>query len=168
MYIVHKLFAVLAVTGAVFSTGAHAQGVIRHKIPGSDFPISLAIEVPPGLTLVNLSGAVPDVVDAKADANSVAAFGDTQAQAISVLKKIEGTLKSLNLGMSDVIKMQVFLVKDPALGKVDLAGFMKGYKQYFGTAQQPNLPTRSAFEIAGLANPGWLLEIEVSAVRPPK
>lgn len=163
-----KSFAVLALAGLVFSSSARADEVIRHKIPGSDFPISLAIEIPPGSTVVNLSGAVPAVIDPKADPNSVAAFGDTQAQVVSVLKKIEGTLKSLHLGMSDVIKMQVFLVKDPALGKVDLAGLMKGYKQFFGTPEQPNLPTRSAFEIAGLANPGWLVEIEVSAVRPKK
>lgn len=164
----HKLFALLAIAGAALSTAAAAQELIRHKIPGSDFPIALAVEIPPGLTVVNLSGTVPAVIDAKVDANSLAAYGDTQAQTVSVLKRIEATLKSIDLGMSDIIKMQVFLVKDPALGKIDFSGFMKGYTQYFGTAQQPNLPTRSAFEIAGLTNPGWLIEIEVSAVRPRK
>lgn len=163
-----KPLLALAVIGAILGGSAQAQGVIRHKIPGSDFPISLAIEIPPGSTVVNLSGAVPDVSDAKAAANTLAAYGDTQTQVVSVLGKIEGTLKALNLGMTDIVKMQVFLVKDPALGKVDLAGLMKGYKQFFGTPQQPNLPTRSAFEIAGLANSGWLVEIEVSAVRPQK
>ena len=42
---------------------------------------------------------------------------------------------------------------------------MKGYTQYFGTEEQPELPTRSVFEVAGLANPSWLVEIEVVAVR---
>ena len=75
----------------------------------------------------------------------------------------------MGLSMSDVIKMQVFLVKDPAKGnKMDFAGFMKGYTQFFGTAEQPNLPARSAFEIAALANPAWLVEIEVVAVRGGK
>lgn len=84
-----------------------------------------------------------------------------------MLDGIEENLHSLNLTMGDVVKMQVFLVGDPKLdGKMDFAGFMKGYKQYFGTAEQPNLPARSAFQIAALANPGWLVEIEVTAVRP--
>ncbi|MGB3769286.1 MAG: hypothetical protein WA947_22230 [Phormidesmis sp.] len=45
------------------------------------------------------------------------------------------------------------------------AGFMAGYTQFFGTEEQPNLPSRSAMQIAGLVNPGWLVEIEVVAVR---
>ncbi len=69
--------------------------------------------------------------------------------------------------MSDVIKMQVFLVGEPAKGgKMDFAGFMAGYTQFFGTPAQPNLPSRSVFQVAGLANPGFLVEIEVVAVRP--
>jgi len=43
---------------------------------------------------------------------------------------------------------------------------MESYRQFFGTTEQPNLPARSAMKVAGLANPGWLVEIEVTAVRP--
>jgi enamine deaminase RidA (YjgF/YER057c/UK114 family) len=69
--------------------------------------------------------------------------------------------------MSDVVKMQVFLVGDPAKdGKMDFGGFMEGYTQFFGTEAQPNLPARSVVQVAGLANPGFLVEIEVTAVRP--
>ena len=69
--------------------------------------------------------------------------------------------------MGDVVKMQVFLVGDPAKGgKMDFAGFMEGYTEHFGTAEQPNLPSRSVMQVAGLANPGFLVEIEVTAVRP--
>ena len=50
----------------------------------------------------------------------------------------------------------------PALLMID---FMKGYTQYFGTPEQPLLPTRSVFQVAGLANPGFLVEIEITAVR---
>ncbi|MEG3767127.1 Rid family hydrolase, partial [Alteromonas sp. 14N.309.X.WAT.G.H12] len=71
------------------------------------------------------------------------------------------------LTMKDVVKMQAFLVGDPNLdGRMDFAGFMRGYTQFFGTEEQPNLPSRSALQIAGLANPGFLVEIEVTAVRP--
>ena len=69
--------------------------------------------------------------------------------------------------MGDVVKMHAFLVGDPATGgKLDFAGFMKGYTQFFGTPEQPNLPVRSAVQVAALAGPGMLVEIEVTAVRP--
>lgn len=152
---------------ALQASAAMADDVVRHKIPNSSFPISLAVEVPAGKTTVYVSGTVPSITDDKADKNSVAAYGDTTAQTVSVFKSINTTLESLHLKMSDVIKMQVFLVGDPAKGgKMDFAGFMAGYTQFFGTPAQPNLPSRSVFQVAGLANPGFLVEIEVVAVRP--
>jgi enamine deaminase RidA (YjgF/YER057c/UK114 family) len=152
---------------AIGATGVRAQEVVRHKIPNSDFPIAQAVEVPAGKTTVYVSGAVPPVIDEAAPKNTVAAYGDTRAQSSAVLKAIEATLKRLNLTMADVVKMQVFLVGDPAKeGKMDFAGFMAAYREHFGTAAQPNLPSRSVFQVAGLANPGYLVEIEVTAVRP--
>lgn len=147
---------------------ALAADVVRHKLPNnSTFPIAAAVEVPAGATTVYLSGMVPPVADASAPANTPAAYGDTQAQTVSVLTAIENQLKGLGLTMGDVVKMQVFLVGDPALdGRMDFGGFMKGYSQFFGTQQQPNLPVRSTMQVAALANPGFLVEIEVTAVRP--
>ncbi|MEO7051079.1 MAG: RidA family protein [Rhodanobacter sp.] len=147
---------------------ASAQDVIRHKLPnGSSFPISAAVEVSAGKIMVYLSGMVPPVVDEKAAKDSVAAYGDTRTQTIGALKSIEAELVSLHLTMGDVVKMQVFLVGDPASGaKMDFAGFMQGYTQFFGSKVQPNLPVRSAMQVAALANPGFLVEIEVTAVRP--
>jgi enamine deaminase RidA (YjgF/YER057c/UK114 family) len=160
--------AILALAAGLMTAGsAMADEVVRHKIPNSDFPILRAVEVPAGKTTVYLSGAVPTVVDEKADKNTIAAYGDTKAQTESVLKSIEKTLGDLDLKMSDVIKMQVFLVGDPEKGgKMDFAGFMDGYTQFFGTKDQPNLPTRSVVQVAGLASPAFLVEIEVTAVRP--
>ena len=152
---------------------AGAQQVIRHPLPNHNtFPISAAVEVPAGKTMVYLSGMVPPVLDAKAPSNSVAAYGDTHTQTVGVLKAIEAELKSLHLEMGDVVKMQVFLVAAPGKsdggngGRMDFAGFMQGYTQFFGTAAQPQLPVRSAMQVAALANPGYLVEIEVTAVRP--
>ncbi len=94
------------------------------------------------------------------------AFGDTQTQTVAALTSIKGTLARLGLTMGDVIKMTVFLVGDPAKdNKMDFAGMMAGYKQFFGTADQPNLPTRSAVQVAALAAPGALVEIEVIAAK---
>jgi len=78
-------------------------------------------------------------------------------------------LKTQGLGFGDIIKMTVFLVGDPEHdGMMDFAGFMKAYTQYFGTAEQPHLPARSAVQVAGLVAPLMFVEIEVIAVRPPK
>lgn len=158
----------LLAIGLLFSMalGVSAQSVIRHPIPNSDFPIALAVEIPADATLVYLSGQVPAVIDEAAEPTTVAAFGDTEAQTVSVLEKVEAILTDLDLTMSDVVKMQAFLVGDPDLeNKMDFAGFMAGYTQFFGTAEQPNLPSRSAMQVAGLVNPGWLVEIEVVALR---
>jgi enamine deaminase RidA (YjgF/YER057c/UK114 family) len=110
---------------------------------------------------------VPPMVDESAPKTSVKAFGDTKTQTVGVLKEIDKILKTAGIGMGDVVKMQVFLVGDPAKGdRMDFAGFMEGYRKFFGTPEQPNLPARSAMQVAGLVNPGWLVEIEVTAVKP--
>lgn len=142
-----------------------AAEIVRHKIPNSDFPIALAVSIPPAATIHFISGQVPAVVNKEAAADSLAAFGDTKTQSETVLKKIKEILEGMKLQMSDVVKMQVFLVGDPAKGgKADTKGFMEAYTQYFG-GTQPNLPARAVVQVAGLSNPGWLVEIEVVAAK---
>jgi enamine deaminase RidA (YjgF/YER057c/UK114 family) len=155
----------LAVLLCLLPALAGAQNIVRHKIPGSDFPIAQAVSIPPGATIHFISGQVPPLLDKAADPNSLAAFGDTKAQTVGVLKKIRDVLQGMGMGMGDVVKMQVFLVGDPAKGnRGDVAGFMEGYTLFFGGAQ-PNLPARAVFQVAGLSNPGWLIEIEVVAAK---
>ena len=50
----------------------------RIPIPGSDFPISIGVVIPPEAEIFYVSGVVPSVVDPDADPNSRAAFGDNQ------------------------------------------------------------------------------------------
>jgi enamine deaminase RidA (YjgF/YER057c/UK114 family) len=144
---------------------AGAQNIVRHKIPNSDFPIAQAVTLPAGTTIHFISGQVPPSVNKAADQNTLAAFGDTRTQTAGVLAKIQDILKGMGLAMGDVVKMQVFLVGDPGKnGKADVAGFMEGYTQFFG-GPQPNLPARAVVQVAGLSNPGWLVEIEVVAAK---
>lgn len=144
---------------------AHAAPpLVRHNAP--KFPIATAIEVPPGYTTVYLSGMGADVADKSVPPTSLAAYGDTEVQTRSALGKLGAELASLHLSPADVVQMHVFLVADPKLGKLDFAGMMKAYTEMFGTKAQPNMPTRSAMQVAALANPGWLVEIELIAVRP--
>jgi enamine deaminase RidA (YjgF/YER057c/UK114 family) len=153
---------------ATSSSPARAQDVVRLPLQGSNFPISAAVTVRTGTDLVFLSGALPPVVNKDAPKGSTAAFGgDTAAQADGALGALKVTLGRLGLGFGDVVKMNVFLVGDPANGgRMDFAGLMKAYTKYFGTADQPNLPARSAVQVAGLAAPGALVEIEVIAAKP--
>lgn len=157
--------AALACMPAAAAPKAAAAAIVRHKIPGSDFPIALAVSVPSTATIHFVSGQVPAVADKSAPPDTVAAFGDTRAQSESVLKKIKEALESMQLDMPDVVKMTVYLVGDPAKGgKADTKGFMEAYTQYFGGVQ-PNLPARAVVQVAALSNPGWLVEIEVVAAK---
>lgn len=157
--------SVVALAALTVPAVAQDAAVVRHPIPGSDFPIAQAVEIPAGATRVLLSGTVPAAVEGAA-AGSAATFGDTETQTVSVLRQIEAKLKDLGLSPGDVVKMQVYLVAPQPGAPMDFAGFMKGYTQFYGTGKQQNLPTRSVFQVAGLANPAWLVEIEVEAVRP--
>ncbi|MEM9384992.1 MAG: RidA family protein [Pseudomonadota bacterium] len=140
----------------------------RYPLPNDNpFPIALAVETPPGTTLIHHSGLVPGPADPTATRGSRAFWGDTKTQAMSVFSRMEQSLTGLGLGFGDVIKMTVFLVGDEAKGgRMDFGGFMEAYTQYFGTEEQPNLPARSAVQVAGLAGDGMLVEIEVILARP--
>jgi len=94
-----------------------------------------------------------------------AEYGDTKTQAASVFAKIQAALQAQGLDMKDVVKMTVFLGPDPKTGKLDFAGMQSEYVKYFGTKDQPNKPARSAFQVAALAAPWALLEVEVIAVK---
>lgn len=142
---------------------ASAKDVVRSGAPES--PIAGTVTVPGEARLVWVSGTVPDAINPAAAAGSVERYGDTEAQTRSVLGKIEATLKGQGLGLGDVVMMRVFLVAPPGQKAMDFAGMMRGYKMFFGTAAQPLKPARSTMQVAGLVDPGWLVEIEVTAAK---
>jgi enamine deaminase RidA (YjgF/YER057c/UK114 family) len=148
----------------------HAEDVVRYPLPnGNKFPIARAVEVPAGTTLIFHSGMTPSPKDPNAPKGTPEYWGDTTTQALSAFANIKASLDDMGLGFGDVVKMLVFLVADPSDkdGHMDFAGFMKAYTQYFGTPEQPNLPARSAVQVAGLAAPGMLVEIEVILAKKP-
>jgi enamine deaminase RidA (YjgF/YER057c/UK114 family) len=147
---------------------AWAADVVRTPLPnGSDFPISLAVTVPAGFDTVYVSGALPQIANKDAPKGSMEAYGDMETQTVSVMTQIKSTLAALGLGMGDVVKMTVFMVADPTKdNKLNFPGLMAGYSQFFGTADQPNKPARSAVQVAALVAPGALLEVEVIAAKP--
>jgi enamine deaminase RidA (YjgF/YER057c/UK114 family) len=142
---------------------AGAQAPKRTGSP--DSPIAATVEVPAGSRLVYVSGQVPEVVNPAATEGSVDRFGDTEMQTRAVIKKIEVVLKQHGLGLSDVVMMRVFLVAPPGQPRMDFAGMMRAYRASFGTTGQPNKPARSTMQVGGLVDPGWLVEIEVTAAK---
>ena len=95
-----------------------------------------------------------------------AVYGDTEAQAMSVITKIEEILKAEGLTLGDIVQMECFVAGDPAKGgKMDFAGLNKAYDKFFGTADQPKKPVRAAMQVAALATDWGLVEIMVVAVK---
>ena len=159
----HLILLAAASLGAA-SAQAQVQDVQRRGAPES--PISASVELPRWSRIVYVSGTVPDPADANAPPGSVQRFGDTATQTRSVLRKIEAQLGQHNLGMRDVVMMRVFLVAPPGQARMDFAGMMAAYREFFGTRAQPMRPARSTMQVAGLVDPGWLVEIEVTAAGP--
>jgi len=161
---------VAAAVSAPFILGAaqEATGIKRVKGAATS-PILSGVVVPANTSLYYLSGQVPKAIDAAKPADSIEAYGDTKAQAVSVFNKIKELLEAQGLGLSDVIKLTVYLVGDPKKdNKLDFKGFSEAYAQFFGTAQQPNIVARTTVQVAALANPGFLVEIEATAAKAAK
>ena len=93
---------------------------------------------------------------------------DTTSQTVGILKDIQKFLESQDLTMGDVVMMRVYLGGDPAKGgKMDLLGARTGYRQFFGTKDQPNKPACTAVQVVLPAGDrGGLVEIDIIAVRP--
>ncbi len=161
------LACALAMPGMAIA--ATKSAVIRHANtpPGL---ILQGVTVPAGATTLYLSGQLAAQVDpskkiAPADL-TIADFGDTKTQTISVFTKIKTILAAQGYAMSDIIKLTVFVAGDPKLGgKMDFAGMNDAFKMFFGTPENPNTVARSTVQVAALAGPAFLVEIEATAAK---
>jgi enamine deaminase RidA (YjgF/YER057c/UK114 family) len=154
---------VLAATMVLASAmSMQAQTVVKHI---QDDKAAIAKGVWAGDTFYLSGQLASPITPADPAKGTQADYGDTKAQAASVFAKIQAALKEQGLDMKDVVKMTVFLGPDPKTGKLDFAGMQSEYVKFFGTKEQPNKPARSAFQVAALAAPWALLEIEVIAVK---
>lgn len=158
--------ASVAVAALSLASPVAAQDIQRTYPTPTSF-IASTVTVPPGSEIIFLSGQLPDVADTTAEPGTVAAYGDTETQSDSTFAKIRALLESRGLTMADVVSMTVYLVAAPGADRMDFSGMMRAYNRYFGTPDQPNRPSRSTVQVAGLAGPGFLVEIEVTAARVP-
>ena len=156
----------LPVAALVLPLSAQAQVT---KIKSNPQALILdAAEVKAGTDLIFLSGQLASPLDpakTMADIKSTDDYGDTKTQTISALTKIKGLLEKQGYTLADVIKLTLFVAADPKLGKMDFAGANKGFKQFFGTAENPTTVARSTFQVAALAGPYFLIEIEATAAK---
>lgn len=140
----------------LFSAGVHAAEIKRE---GEGKLFYKTISIPAGAETLYLSGS-------GASPEADGRWGDMEAQAISTFEKFKETLESQGWSMSDIVQVRAFAVAGPD-GKLDFAGFNRGYQKFFGTEENPQKPVRSFVQIAGLVVDGWLVEIEVRAARMP-
>ena len=156
----------LAATVSLVPSLAAADGIVRRQV--GNFPIAASVTVPQGAELVYVSGMLPDPVEpaVAGPEGRPARFGDTEAQAESVFRKLAAALEAAGYAPRDVVKMNVYLVGDPAAGgRMDFAGFMRAYGRHYGHAGQPNVPARTTVQVVALPIPGAWVEIEVIAAR---
>ena len=87
----HKAILPVVLLALAASGAAQAQNV--HVNPSNGF-ISQAVKVPAGSEMLYVSGITPDVVPG---ALAATPFGDTKAQVISVLTKIEPSVTGIRM-----------------------------------------------------------------------
>lgn len=167
--------ALVAGTAALsaLSTPARAQGLERFRSSGSaPATILESVAIPADAEFLLLSGQTASLAGAMdrpvTQEVTTAQLGNTGAQTLNILGKIAAALARRGYRMSDVVKLTVYLVGDPALGgAMDYAGMNRAYRQYFGTDANPNLVTRATVQVVALAEPAFLVEIEAMAARAP-
>jgi len=154
--------AFAASTGHAFAQETGAQ--IERTVSSPTATIASSASVPPGSRIVFISGTTPQPLDpANPDE-----LGDTRQQTLSVLTRMQEQLATFGMDMGDVVKMTVFLVGGPENeGRMDSAAMNEVFRTFFGTAEQPNRPTRSTVQVAALGRPTMYVEIEAIAAKAP-
>lgn len=147
------------------ASGAMAQAVI-HNQEDANSPFAGSVIVPPGYTTYYISGSGPTVTNANAPKDSIESFGDTATQTRTTLEGLKAKMDKLGVTFGDVVQARVYLAADPMNGgKMNSAAMNATWKQFFGTAAQPNKPARATIQAANLVKLGALVEIEFVAVK---
>ena len=159
MMIKHLLLVAVALIGSLTASAQKIKQIPltpSQNPANSNLPISAAVWA--GDTLYVSGWLDPDIKT----------HSDTKSQTEGVIKDLQKFLESQKLTLSDVVMMHVYLGGDPAKdGKMDFAGMMAGYTQFFGTKDQPNKPARTTVQVVLPAGArGGLIEIDLIAVRP--
>jgi enamine deaminase RidA (YjgF/YER057c/UK114 family) len=164
-----------AMIGAVLLTGCvsvnaedigESAGPVARTYTTPTAAYARTIVIPSGYETIRLPGVVADPLGAGTAAAPT--YGDTEQQTESVLAKIRASLAEAGVAESDVVAATVYLVAPSGSAAMDFAAMNRAWAKHYGSADQPNRPVRSTVEVAGLVQPGMLVEIEVTAMRKPR
>lgn len=141
----------------VSSVTTSSSGEIERRGEGRHFYTTIMIPAGAETLYLSGSGAAP-----KPDGT----WGNMEEQTIDTFNGFKQKLQAEGWSMSDIVQVRAFAVAGE-FGLLDFDGFNRGYRQFFGTEENPQKPVRSFVQIAGLVVDGWLIEIEVRAARMP-
>ena len=151
------MFLLLAAVSAVPAV-ASAQSIVRVVPPGE--PVASVVDIPAGSRIAYIGGQ-------SAASRGVAHFGDTEVQTVATLSRIRDILKTRGMTMGNIVMLNIYLLADPHTRKPDRDGMSAGFRQFFGTRDQPNLPTRTVLQVDGMDD-GSLVVIDAHAVLAPQ
>ena len=121
-----------------------------HKNPA----FSQAVIIEPGARLVFVGGQNAVNVDGQVVGQ------DVGAQTTQAMQNLVAALAAAGATLRDVFKMNIYLVQGQPLPEAYAAA-----QPFFDPGAPP--PTVSMFVVAGLANPGYLIEIDAVAALSP-
>lgn len=91
-----------------------------------------------------------------ADENGVVAKGDIYGQTRFIINKIAGVLEKAGFSLKDVVRTRMFVTD---ISRWEEVG--KAHGEFFKDIK----PATSMIEVKGLIDPGYLIEIEVTAIK---
>lgn len=121
-----------------FSTGAKWEDIVGY---------SRAVQVGNQL---EISGTVA------VDENGLVGEGDIYLQTKFILQKLQGVLENAGFSLSEVIRTRIYVTD---ISRWEDVG--KAHGEFFGMIK----PATSMVEVSGLIDPGYLVEIEISAIK---
>jgi enamine deaminase RidA (YjgF/YER057c/UK114 family) len=158
--IVTAAVTLVAATGAATSIPAQAQTAsVRHNNPqgmASPPTYSQVVEVNGPHRIVFLAGQTGQ------DANGKLAPGGISGQAKQVMENIKTALASVGGGFEHIVKLNTYMLDIDRDGPA----YREVRTSYF--SNKSTLPASTLLQVSRLANPAYLLEVEVLAILPPK
>lgn len=90
------------------------------------------------------------------DENGVVAKGDIYGQTRFIINKVAGVLEKAGFSLNDVVRTRMFVTD---ISRWEEVG--KAHGEFFKDIK----PATSMIEVKGLIDPGYLIEIEVTAIK---
>lgn len=157
------LGASLLVGFSFASAGSEKEALKSNEVTFFGTPsssISSSVSVPQNYDRLSYSGTVPPLLN-KDGKTGYERYGDTETQAIGILKNFEADLEAKGLSLSDVTYLRVYVAPDPNKeNNPDYTGWFNAYAKFFNTKENPVKTARSTVGVESLVNSDWLIEIE--------